>query len=103
LRFVAEEYVEAGLDLVLGFNGSVLPLRAPMYGLARDDKAIKMFHSGDARDVKERDKERAICTVPSIVPSTRAYTSCVPPNVATTVQVVLLECVYVCPCNREAR
>jgi hypothetical protein len=97
LRFVAEEYVEAGLDLVLGFNSSVLPLRAPIYGLARDDKSISLFHSRDARDVNARDMERAICRVPSIKPSTSANTSCVPPQVARTVQVnmCLCMCVYI--------
>ncbi len=98
LRFVAEEYVEAGLDLVLGFNSSVLPLRAPIYGLARDDKSISLLHSRDVRDVNARDKERAICRAPSIKPSTYANTSCVPPQVARTVQVNMCLCVYIYIC-----
>jgi hypothetical protein len=89
MRFVAEEYVEAGLDITLGFNSSVLQLRAPVYGLARDDKSVTLFHSGDVRDVKERDKERAICAMPPIKSSNNATrgASCVPPTVSTTVQV----------------
>jgi hypothetical protein len=87
LRFVAEEYVEAGLNLTLGFESSVLPLHAPIYGLARDDKSISTMHSRDLRYVGARDKERAICTVPPIRPLVPAQTSCVPPVVARTVQV----------------
>jgi hypothetical protein len=87
LRFVAEETVEAGVDMVLGFNSSVLLLRAPVYGLARDDKSISIMHSADGRDVNAREKERAICTVPPIKPSNRSQTSCVPPTAARTVKV----------------
>jgi hypothetical protein len=88
LRFVAEEYVEAGLDLVLGFNSSVLALRAPVHGLAKDDKSISTMHSRDVRDVNTRDKERSICTVPAIPPAVPENTNCVPPNVSRTVQVL---------------
>ena len=87
LRFVAEEYVEAGVDLVLGFNSTSLPLLAPVYGLARDDKSISTLHSNDGRDVYVRDKERAICTVPAIEPLVLANTSCVPPTAPKTVMV----------------
>ncbi len=95
LRFVAEEYVEAGLNLVLGFKSDVLPLRAPLHGLARDDKSISTMHSRDARDVSARDKERAICTVPPIRSLIPTQTSCVPPVVARTVMVRRFVCMFV--------
>jgi hypothetical protein len=87
LRFIAEEYVEAGVDLVLGFNSSALPLQVPIYGLARDDKSISTFHSNDGRAVYVRSKERAICKVPPIKPMELSNSACVPPTATSTVEV----------------
>ncbi len=79
LRFIAEEAVEAGLDVSLGFTSEQLALKAPIYGLAPDDRGVVIVHSNDVRDVGERDKERAICTIPPIAPATQPRTFCVPP------------------------
>jgi hypothetical protein len=93
LRFIAEEYVEAGLDLVLSFNSTVLALRAPIYGLAQNDKSVSITHSQDVRDVNARDKERSICKVQPIQNSVLPKASCVPPTFARTQQVLLFVCV----------
>jgi hypothetical protein len=79
LRFIAEEAVEAGLDVTLGFTSQQLALRAPVHGLAPDDRSVVIMHSNDVRDVGVRDKERAICKIPPITPATQPSTYCVPP------------------------
>jgi hypothetical protein len=89
LRFIAEEDVEAGLDLVLSFNSTGLALRAPIYGLAQDDRSVSITHSQDVRDVNARDKERSICKVQPIQNSVLLKASCVPPTFARIQQVLL--------------
>ena len=84
LRITAEERIDAGSLVKMGFSREQLELMPPRFGLAKDSPTIQVMHSNDVRQVPEHSKFRSVCSIPAIASVESGTQGCVRPSDEST-------------------